>query len=168
MRVRDGMICSTLVLGASLMTFGCATTGGGEGTAAALPPCQVETDQSRDWRQVTTDVISFCVPAGWTPRGQNEWQGRGGSIRWSRGPQGVGGRAAVERAVDPAGAEDYRRTEDLGGFPVDLWMVQMESQFRTGADWRTPHEMHMRGTATSGAAAELQLDIFRTARPQGG
>jgi len=168
MRVREGIISGLAVLGVSLAAFGCMTTGNGGGTAAALPPCQVETDESRDWRQVTTDLISFCVPAGWTPRGQNEWQGRGGSIRWARGPQGAGGRAALERAGDPSAGQESRRREIIDGLPVDLWIVQIENQFQTGAEWRTPQQMHMRGTATSETAAELQLEIFRTARPRDG
>jgi hypothetical protein len=168
MKFRVGIIGILTVLGMSLSTFGCVTTGSGGSTAAALPPCQVETEPSRDWRQVTADSISFCVPAGWTLRGQNQWQGRGGSIRWAAGPLGAGGRASVEGAGDPAADQGYRQTEVIGGFPVALWVIRNESQYRTGAYWRTPREMHMRGTATSEAAAELQLDIFRTARPQGG
>ena len=167
MKFRVGTIGRLMVVGASLSTFGCVTTGTDGSTAATLPPCQVETEPSRDWRQVTNDLISFCVPAGWTLRGPNQWQGRGGSIRWAAGPQGPGGRAPMAGAGDPTADQRYRQTEVIGGFPAELWMVRIESQYQTGADWRSPQEMHMRGSATSEAAAELQLDIFRTARPAG-
>ena len=158
MTLRRWIVC-TLIL-----TTGCATSGSSGATANTLPPCQVEVDESRDWRQVTSDVVSFCVPAGWTSLGRNEWLGRGGSIRWGTGPQPRGVGTPPNQL--PSGQE-RRFTEVIGGVSVDLWISRVESRFHTGAEWRTPREVHMNGTASSRAAAELQLDIFRTARPRG-
>jgi hypothetical protein len=175
MKARGCIVRNLMVMGAPLVVVGCATSGSGGATAAALPPCQVETDDSRDWRQVTTDLLSFCVPAGWTARGQNEWQGRGGSIRWGPGtrPASVGtGSVAAGGGGDPSieanRGQEERFNEVIGGVPVELWVARVESLFQTGAEWRTPREAHMRGTATSEAAADLQLNIFRTARLEGG
>jgi len=158
MTLRWWMLCPLLVIA------GCATGGSSGATADALPLCQVEVEESRDWRQVTSDVVSFCVPAGWTSPGRNQWRGRGGSIRWGTGSQLTRGDTPPNQ---PSGGQGRRFTEVIGGVPVDLWISQAESQFHTGAEWRTPRDMHMTGTATSRAAAELQLDIFRTARPKG-
>lgn len=166
MRFRKGILRSLVALVISATAFSCMTAGRSSSTAETLPPCPLETEQSRDWREVTTSLMTFCVPAGWTAQGQNQWQGRGGSIRWSPGLPGAGGRAGLGSAGNAAAGQERRFSEVLGGFPVELWMARMEGGFQTGADWRVPREMHLRGTATSEAAAELQLDVFRTVRPR--
>jgi hypothetical protein len=159
-----------------IVIAGCASGGSSGATADALPPCQVETDESRDWRQVTTAEVSFCVPAGWSSGGRNEWRARGGSIRWGTGPtrqvREVGQTIALVRPGEipqapPPSAPVTRLSEVIGGLPVELSIFQTESQFQTSAVWRTPGDFSMGGTATSQSAAELQLDIFRTARPTG-
>jgi len=164
------MVCAPLVF------TGCASGGSSGATADALPPCEVEVDESRDWRQVTTEVVSFCVPAGWSSGGQNEWRGRGGSISWGTGParqvREVGRSIAIVRAGEvptapPPIAGETLLSEVIGGFPAELRIFESDGQLRTSAIWRTPREMSMTGTAMSLAAAELQLDIFRTARPTG-
>jgi hypothetical protein len=78
-----------------ILTTGRATSGSGGATANALPPCQVEVDESRDWRQVTSDVVSFCVPAGWTSLDRNGW-GRKRAQDQKRG-QDQKGKARIDR-----------------------------------------------------------------------
>ena len=175
MTIRWWRFGGMMMLCAPLAIAGCASGGSAGATADALPPCEVETDESRDWRQVTTDEVSFCVPAGWSFRAPNEWRGRGGSIYWGTGPTsevrvvGTAVRREVgqPRPMPPPSAPETRLSEVIGGLQVELRIFAGLGQIQTSAEWRTPGEFSMAGTATSQAAAELQLDIYRTARPKG-
>ena len=57
-----------------------------------------------------------------------------------------------------------RFTEVIGGVSVDLWIIERQGEFLTGAAWNSPRAMHMTGEANSRRNADLQLEIFRTAR----
>jgi len=57
-----------------------------------------------------------------------------------------------------------RFTEVIGGVPVELWIIERQGEFLTGAAWNSPRPMHMTGEANSRRNADLQLEIFRTAR----
>ena len=163
--------CRALGLGVLIVALGCATGGGGRIPAESLGPCEVNAPKEHDWRQVASEEISFCVSADWTSMGRNGWRGSGGSVTWGSG--------APERRIEtatmvvssddmppmpPRPIQPQRFAEVIGGVPVELWLIERQGEFLTGATWNSPRSMYMTGEAIFRGNADLQFEIFRTAR----
>lgn len=159
-----------------LAAAGCAT-GGARVNASTLPPCPVQTPDP-GWHQVSAADVTFCVPGHWSRIGSRRWGGDGGSVEWGTGtlPRRVETRTVVVRVerggVPPTvprripGARVDRWTETLGGAPAELWIAEEDGEMlRTGADWDPPVGLYMTGEARTRKTAELQVEIYRTARP---
>ncbi|MEJ2215917.1 MAG: hypothetical protein P8099_04815 [Gemmatimonadota bacterium] len=169
-------LLTAIVLGS--LVVGCASAGQARVEANQLPPCTTRPDL-RDWHQVSGDGVTFCVPEDWSSTGTRAWHGDGGKIHWAWGV-GTNGVTKRVRAVVAGGGKTpprpppvsveasvppfYSTTELVGGVQVDLWIIENDGMFETGARWNTGKPMHMTGEAPNRAAAGVQLDIYRSVR----
>lgn len=156
----------------ALAATGCATSA--VVPASTLPECRVS-GAPAEWRQVSAEGLTFCVPENWRSAGSRSWRGDGGRVRWEWGQRvrAVSSTVVVTRGSPPTREQAraalpvspvQRSTETVGGELVDLWISEVEGAYRTGADWQTGRTMYMTGEAVSLSEAERQLDIYRSVR----
>ena len=172
--VRHAALC------ALVLSLACAS---GQATWAPVartsPTSCAAPDQppSQHWQLVPAAAagFTFCVPGDWLPQGGRSWYGAGASITWDIGQAGsdlarftiarVYGEVAGPgmRPVGPASCTTDRFDESIGGRQARLADTRCADRHSTSAAWSSP-AVYMRGTAETGAAALLELLIYRTVR----
>jgi len=147
------------------MLMACASSPGPG--PSAMSACDLGSVQP-EWRRVETEHIVFCIPPDWTASSGQRWSGAGATVEFRLGERSperlpfavtAGGRAAEP----PSRREHYRET--VGGLPAELWIVPSGDGYVTWVEWRGARPMYLQGRAPSRAGADLQLQIYRTARP---
>lgn len=58
----------------------------------------------------------------------------------------------------------YNTSERVGGIPMELYIIEKDGAFETGASWSAGKPMHMSGNAPTAAAADVHMDIYRSVR----
>lgn len=144
--------------------------------AAADVPCTVPVPENTgDWKQVTSEDVTFCVPAAWRVRGTRASYS-GGSIRWqhsapppmTRQPSGVtslGGRSAASPNSSPVRTESL--PEVIGGRQASVMRQMGVGRLQTGVNFPQPPLFSMFGEAAGEEQVNLQLAVYRTVRFKG-
>lgn len=177
----DGHIVRRLpvLLLVGLAASACATAGPAI-PASSLSACAAP-GAEKGWREVVAEAVRFCVPPTWTSEGRRAWRGPEGALEWSSTPArrevgstttvvtGVGGRppsgeqVQVQVREDLRAREVYRGRESIHGRTVEVYIMQDPPAFDVGGTWTSPM-LSMAGTAPSLEAAEVLLEVIRTAR----
>jgi hypothetical protein len=139
---------------------------------AQTVPCTVPVASSPEepWQQISAQGFTFCIPSSWRATARNTFRGDGGWVRWGTGEyrstqirtRTVNARAGA--APPPPPGRSNRFSEMIGGSVADLWDNELQGTFFTGAQWRTPAQIHLLGQSTSLQGRDRQLEIYRTVR----
>lgn len=139
--------------------------------AAADVPCTVPVPEgSGEWKQVTAQNVTFCVPASWRVRGTRASYS-GGTIRWqntatqvmtrqSSGPQSISGRTSPNSSQ----VRTERLPETIGGRQAEVWRQMGVGRLQTGVSFAQSPQFSITGEASGEEQVLLQLAVFRTVR----
>ncbi len=138
--------------------------------AAADVPCTVPVPENTgEWKQVTAENVTFCVPASWRVRGTRASYA-GGSIRWqlaalrtsmrSSGPQSITG------ASDPNSTQVRTETvpETIGGRQATILRQMGVGRLQTSVNFAQPPLFSITGEAAGEEHVAMQLAVYRTVR----
>ncbi|MFN0098541.1 MAG: hypothetical protein ACKVS7_07695 [Gemmatimonadaceae bacterium] len=141
--------------------------------AAADVPCTVPVpENSGEWKQVTSENVTFCVPATWRVRGTRASYA-GGSIRWqhesvrattpmasSSGPQSLSG----GRNPNSTPVRSESVPEVIGGRQATLMRQMGVGRLQTHVNFTQPPPFSISGEAAGDEHVMTQLAVYRTVR----
>lgn len=140
--------------------------------AAADVPCTVPVPEgSGEWKQITSENVTFCVPATWRVRGTRASYA-GGSLRWqhesvrasasssSSGPQSFSG--ARNPNSSPVRTESV--PEVIGGRQASVMRQMGVGRLQTHVNFLQPPLFSITGEAAGEEHVATQLAVYRTVR----
>lgn len=139
--------------------------------AVADSACTVPVPEgSGEWKQITTQHVTFCVPASWRVRGTRASYS-GGSVRWqntasqvmtrqSSGPQSISGRTSASSSQ----VRTERLPETIGGRQAEVWRQMGVGRLQTGVSFSQSPQFSITGEASGEEQVLLQLAVYRTVR----
>ena len=139
--------------------------------AAADVPCTVPVpENSGDWKQVTSENVTFCVPAAWRVRGTRASYS-GGSLRWQHtappvmtrsasGPSSLSGRSNPNSSA----VRSETVIEDIGGRQANVMRQTGVGRLQTVVSFTQAPQFFISGEAAGEEQVKLQLAVFRTVR----
>ncbi len=141
--------------------------------AAADVPCTVPVPEGTgEWKQITSENVTFCVPAAWRVRGTRASYA-GGSLRWQH--ESVRALTAMSPGSGPQNFSGSRngnsspvRTESvpevIGGRQASVMRQMGVGRLQTHVNFLQPPLFSITGEAAGEEHVATQLAVYRTVR----
>ncbi|MCC7003376.1 MAG: hypothetical protein IT357_14560 [Gemmatimonadaceae bacterium] len=141
--------------------------------AAADVPCTVPVPEGTgEWKQITAENVTFCVPATWRVRGTRASYA-GGSIRWQHtanrvmirsgstsSPQNISGSSNANSS--PVRTESV--PEIIAGRQATVMRQMGVGRLATSVNFTQPPPFSISGEAAGEEHVTIQLAVYRTVR----